>query len=180
VTSTRSWVMSSIRHDVQLAHPTAGRFGTREEDAEEAPIGDRAAGGDRQPLGAAAAGECAGDAVPDHARAQLGELVRGVPAAQHVEHRLQHRAAQPGERRRASHKVEQVVDRPVLERAHRDDLLGEHVERVRWDAQRLDLAGSHALDDDRGLYEVAAELREQHPPRHRPHLVAGATDALQP
>jgi len=84
---------------VQLAHPTARRLGTREEDAEEAPVGDRAAGSDRQPLGAAAAGERAGDAVPDHARAQLGELVRRVPAAQHVEHRLEHRAAQPREGR---------------------------------------------------------------------------------
>ena len=34
-------------------------------------------------------------------------------------------------------------------------------------------------DSDCGLHEVAAELREQHAPRHRPHLVTGPADPLQ-
>ena len=44
---------------------------------------------------------------------------------------------------------------------HRDDLLGEHVERVAQVADRLDRAGLHPLGDQRALHEVAAELREQ-------------------
>jgi hypothetical protein len=46
--------------------------------------------------------------------------------------------------------------------------------------QRLDGAGAHPLDDDRGLHEVAPELREQHAARHRAHLVPGPPHPLQP
>jgi hypothetical protein len=165
---------------VQLPHAPSGAVAPGEEHPEQPTVGDRAAGGDGEPLRAAAARERPGDPVPDHPGAQLRELVRRVAPAQHVQHRLQHRPAQPRERGRPSDEVEQVVDGPVLERAHSDDLLGEHVERVGRDPKRLDLPRAHALDDDSGLYEVAAELREQHAPRDRPHLMAGPTDPLQP
>jgi hypothetical protein len=67
------------------------------------------------------------------------------------------------ERRRPAHEVEQLVDVPVVERAHRRRSAG----RARRAGcagypQRLDLAGPHALDDHGGLHEVAAVLGEQH------------------
>ena len=58
----------------------------------------------------AAAGQLAGDAVPDEPRPQLGELVGRVAAGQHVEHGLERRARQPGERRRAAHELVDLVD----------------------------------------------------------------------
>ena len=54
------------------------------------------------------------------------------------------------------------ADRLVLAggRGDRDDLLGEHVERVARDDGRLDLALAHPPRDDRALEQVGAELRE--------------------
>ena len=60
---------------VELADPAAGALAADQEDAEQPAVGDGAAAGDGEPLGAGPAGERAGDAVPDDARAQLGELV---------------------------------------------------------------------------------------------------------
>ena len=51
--------------------------------------------------------------------------------------------------------------------------------RVGRDAQRLDGPGAHPLDDDRGLHEVAAELREEDALADRADLVARATHALE-
>lgn len=111
---------------------------------------------------------------------RLGELVARVATRQHVEHRLEDRAGERGERRRPADDLLDVVDGPVVERGHGDDLLGEDVDRVGGHVQRLDRPGAHALDDDGGLDEVAAELREEHPARDRSDLVAGTPDALQP
>ena len=63
-------------------------------------------------------------------RPQLGELVAGVAPGEHVEHRLERRLRQGGERRGPADQRGEVLDGPVLHRHHRDDLLGEHVERV--------------------------------------------------
>ena len=62
----------------------------------------------------------------------------------------------------------------------RDDLLGEHVERVARDDGGLDQAFVHAPRDDRALEQVAAELREDAPAADLADAVAGAADALQP
>ena len=130
-------------------------------------------------LGAAAPVERPGDPVPDDPGAQLSELVGWIAPGQHVEHRLQHQPRQPREGCRPPDQGLQLLDRPIVHGTHRDDVLGEHVERVGGDAERLDRPGAHPLDDDCGLHEVAAELREQHAPRHRPHLVTGPPDPLQ-
>ena len=71
------------------------------------------------------------------------------------------------------------AERPRLDRRHRDDLLGQHVERVARVARGLDVGGQHALGDDRGLEQVAPVLRDQLAHARRAHLVAGATDPLQ-
>ena len=59
-----------------------------------------------------------------------------------------------------------------------DDLLGEHVERVAQEAGGLDLAGDHALGDDRGLEQVAAMLRVQRAATGFADRVAGSTNTL--
>ena len=75
--------------------------------------------------------------------------------------------------------VGEVVERPLVERAHGHDLLGQHVERVAQVAGRLDLAVLHALDHDGGLEQVGPVLGEELAPAGRADLVAGPADALQ-
>ena len=70
---------------VELADPPARALAADQEDAEQAAVGDGAAAGHGQPLGAGPAGELPGDAVPDDAGPQLGELVARVAAAEQVE-----------------------------------------------------------------------------------------------
>ena len=119
------------------------------------------------------------DAVPRDARPQLRELVGRIAARQHVEHAVEDRPAQLGERRGAPDACEEVVDVPRVHRRHRDDLLREHVERVARVARRLDRALVHRPRDGGAGDEVAAELREDDALADRVDLVAGAADALQ-
>ncbi len=77
------------------------------------------------------------------------------------------------------HERVELVDRDLVVGADRDDLLGEHVERVPGDGRLLDRALAHRLRDDGALEQVRAELREDPALRDRPELVAGATDALE-
>ena len=113
---------------VELADPPSGSLARGQEHGVEPAVGDGAAAGDGQPLRTGPAGERAADPVPDEAGAQLGELVAGVAPGQHVEHRLEDRARQRGERRRPAHQRLELVDVPVVQGAHRDDLLGQHVD----------------------------------------------------
>ncbi len=62
----------------------------------------------------------------------------------------------------------------------RDDLLGEHVERVAGHDGRLDQPFAHAPGDDGALEQVAPELREDAPAAHLLDPVTGAADPLQP
>ena len=121
----------------------------------------------------------AGDAVPRDARPELGELVRRIASRQHVEHAVEDRAAQLGERRRAADRREKVVDVPLVHRRHRDDLLRDDVERVARIARGLDGAVVHRLGDGRARDEVAAELREDDAFADGVRLVPAAADALQ-
>ena len=69
--------------------------------------------------------------VPHQPRAQLGELVARVAPGEHVEHRLEHRPGSVGERGGAAH--ERLARSSTAQSSiahHRDDLLGEHVQRV--------------------------------------------------
>ena len=81
-------------------------------DGEQAAVGDRAGVRDRERAGALARADRARDAVPDDPRAQLAELGRRVAAVEHVEHVLELRARQLGERVRArDERVERVDGR---------------------------------------------------------------------
>ncbi len=165
---------------VELADPASGPVTGGEEDAVQTAVGDRATARHGESLRSAAPRDGAGDAVPRDARAQLGEVLRRVPPGEHVEGGVQQRRGQGGEGGRPPHERLELGDLPLVEGAHGDDLLGEHVERVGRDVQGLDLAGAHPLDDDGRLDEVAAELRQDDPVADGSDLVAGTADPLQP
>ena len=114
---------------VELADAGAGPALAGEEDAVEAAVGNRAAVGDGDPLRALARGQHVFEPVPRQARPQIGEVVRRIAAREHVEHAFEGAAAELGKRRGAPDGVEERVDRPLVHRHHRDDLLREHVER---------------------------------------------------
>ena len=164
---------------VELAD--AGGAGRRagQEHAVEAAIGDGAAVGDRDALGAFARDHRVADAIPGDARPQLGELVGGVAAGQHVEHAVEDAAIEVGERRGPAHHREQLVDRPAVHRHHGDDLLRQHVERVARIARRFDQAFVHAARGRGAGDQVAAVLREDQAFAGGADLVAGAADPLQ-
>ena len=151
-----------------------------EEHPEQAPVGDRAAAGHREPLRSGTAGQRAADAVPHQPGPQLGELVGRVAPGQHVEHRLEGRPREGGVGSGPAHHVVHHLDVPLVDADHRDDLLREHVERVARVAHRLDRAVAHPLGDHSGLHEVAAELGEDDALGHRADLVPRPADALQP
>ena len=148
-------------------------------DAVEAAVGDRAGVGDDQLAGAFAAVHGAGRAVPDDPRAQLGEAVRRVAAVEHVEDVLELLAGEVVEGLGRGDQALDLVDLPLVEGGHRDQVLGEHVERVLGDDRLLDLPGPHPLGDDRALEQVGAELGEDAPSRDLPQRVPGAAHPLQ-
>ena len=151
-----------------------------EEHAEQPAVGDGAAARDRHVLRALAGTHAVLGAVPHDARPQAGELVGGVAAGEHVERLAEHVVGELGEVGAPPDHREQVVDVPLVERARRDDLLRDDVERVARVAHLLDEAVAHALHDDRGFEQVAAVLREDLARARLAHLVPGAADALEP
>ena len=120
----------------------------------------------------------AGHAVPDHARAQLGELVGGVAAREHVEHALELLARRARRRGRRPGPGPGARPRAAARRRGGDDLLGQDVQRQPGDAGLLDRALAHARDHGRALEQVAPVLGEDAPAAGGVDLVAGAADAL--
>ena len=140
---------------VELADAPARRPGlAHEEDAEQAAIRDRAAARHRHDAGVAPALDDVRHPVPDDPRLELGELVgrvarrrasRGRPRAPRAS---ASRTARPGARSRAARRRSTVHD------GHRDDLLGEDVERV-------------------ARQDVVSIAPVVHAPRRRPRTRAG-------
>ena len=118
-------------------------------------------------------------AVPHESRPQLGEPVARVTAGKQVEHPEEDVARELGEVGRAAHRGVEIVETPFVDRAHRHELLGQHVERVARHARFLDGAGEHALGHHARLEQVAPELREDLAAARFADLVARAPDALQ-
>ncbi len=152
----------------------------REEHAEQPAVGDGAAAGDGEPLRAGPGPYGARHPVPDQARPQPGELLAGVAPGQHVQHRFQDRPGQPAERRGVADYLLELVHPPVVEGRHRDDLLGQHVQRVVRDLQFLDGACPHAFGHHCGLDQVALVLGEDDAAGDVAHVVPGPADPLQP
>ena len=143
-------------------------------------VRDRPGVGDREALRAGAAPDLAGHAIPHDARPKLDELVRRIAAAQHVEHRLKGPRAQVAVRVGAAHHTTEVVDVPLVEGTHRDDLLCEDVKRLARHDGRFDATLEHALHDRGRLEQVAAELRDYNAARGLADGVARTAHALDP
>ena len=163
---------------VQLAD--AGGLLPHHEHAEQAAVRDGAAGGDGQSLGAGAAGEGAGVAVPHQAWLELGEVRGRVLAGEHVEGGLERGPRQTGVRGGAPDGREPLLHVDRLECARGHGLLRQHVERVGDHREFLDRAGEHPLHRDRAVHEVSAVLGVDDGPRHLADLVSRAPHALQP
>ena len=149
---------------VELADAATGPSRPTQEHPEQPAVGDRAAAGHREPLRAGPAVSVAGDAVPDDARAQLGELVARVAAGEHVERRRRRPLAAASANGAARARPSRAGRRRA--RRRRDGIA-----TTCWASTSRGLRGTrsasicavaHALGDDRRLHEVAAVLREDH------------------
>ena len=153
----------------------------REVHAVEAAVRDRAGVRDRELERAPPGADRVLDAIPDDARPQLGELLRGIAAVEHVEHAVEQLARELAERVGAPDRLVKGGHLELVARGgHRDDLLCQHVERVARHDGRLDVAVAHAPRDHRALEQVRAELGEDASARDLAHAVARAADALEP
>ena len=161
---------------VELAHARA----VGQEHPEQPAVGDRAAARDREASRALAGAHDVGGPVPHQAWPELGEPVAGVAPREQVQHRDEHVLRQVGEVGGTPHGRVQLVHAPLVDRAHGDHLLRQHVEGVPRVARLLDRAGQHALGHHARLEQVAAELREDLAAAGFAHLMARAADALQP
>ena len=128
VTSTRSCVMSTMRHVdaprmkvsfgmrledhllVEFAHAHRFALGECKKNAIKSAVGNGSGVENRQPRRAVARRDHVAHAIPRQSRAQLGELVGRVAPAQQIEHALKGRARKRAERRRAPHQVEERID----------------------------------------------------------------------
>src|SRR5439155_928078 len=84
---------------------------------------------DREVVESGASAHFSGHAIPDQTRAQLDELIGWIPAAEHVEYRLERARPEVAVRISAADHAAQRFDVPFAERAHGDDLLRQNVER---------------------------------------------------
>ena len=126
-----------------------------------------------------AAADGVGGAIPDDPRPQLGELLGGVAAGQHVEDAVELGPREVGVGVGAAHQRQQVVDRPLVHRRRRHHLLRQHVERLAGHAGRLDRALAHAPGDHGGLEQVAPPLGEEPAAGRLADGVPRAADPLQ-
>ena len=152
--------------------------GAGEIDGEQAAVGDGAAVDDGDRARALARGELVGDAVPGEARAQFGELVGGVAAGEHVEHRIEDAAGEGGVGRGLADEGEERVGIPGVHGDHGDDLLGQHVERVARVVDGLHLARVHGARDGGAGHQIAAVFGEDDGGAGAAHVMAGAAHAL--
>ena len=162
---------------VQLAHaPAVGQV-----HAVEAAVGDRAGVRHRQLPRALAGADGVLHAVPHDSRPQLGELLGGVAAVEHVEHLVEQLAAELGVGVGAAHQLVQLAGTRHSSPPATSPRSAGPARRAGCAAPpSLDLAVAHALGDHRALEQVGAELGEDAALGHVAHVVAGAADALQP
>ena len=145
----------------------------------QAPVRNGAGVRDRQAARTLAGPQHSRGSIPHDARPQLAELLGGIAAGKQVEHGREHLFAELLVRRRAAYDGQQVGDRPVVDSDHRDDLLGQHVQRLARVVDRLDLARPHPLRHDGCLDEIAPVAREDLPDARLADLVARTADPLQ-
>ena len=163
---------------VELADARAGPALADEEDAVQAAIRNGSPVDDGDTLRAVARRDLVLQPVPREPRPQISEVVRRVAARQHVEHAVENRSAQIGERRGRPYGPEQGVHVPRLHRHHGDHLLREDVERIARVARGFDPRLVHRPCHGGARDQVAAILRHDDAPARLIDRVAGASDAL--
>jgi hypothetical protein len=165
---------------VELADSPSGGAGLAlHEHPEQPAIGDRPAARHRHDPGVAPTLDRVRDAVPHDTRLQLREFVGWVGAGKHAEDAVEDLAGQGFVRGRPGDRSQQVVAGPAFHDRHRDQLLGEDVERVPGQDGPLDRALVHPAGDDGAFEEVAAVLREDDALARGTDLVTGPPDPLQ-
>ncbi len=166
---------------IQLTDAPPGRARlTGQEHAEQPPIRDRAARRDREHPGVPPTLHDIGDPVPHDPRLELGKFVGWKGSREHPEDGLQRVTRQGLERRRTGDGGVEIRHGPRFKHGHRDDLLGQDIERVVRQDGRLDRRVVHPTDHDRRLEEIAPELGEDDAAGGLANLVPGAADPLQP
>ena len=164
---------------VELAHSPSWATSAGQKDPVQTAVWNRSCVDDGGALSAGASGQDVVVTIPDQPRLQLGEGVGRVAAGEHVEHPVQGRVGQRSEGVGAPDHRRQVGDRPVVHGDHGHDVLGQYVERVAGNGERLDLAVAHAFDGDRAGQQVTTVLREEDTARDAADVVPRPSDALQ-
>ncbi len=160
---------------VQLADQRARVGGAQ---AEVPAVGDGAAVGVQAARGAGPGAHGASDGVDGHHRRELPQPGVRVPAREHAEHQVELLPGQVVERQARADRVVQLVHAPRLHAGHRDEHLGQHVQRGDHGRRLLDVAADDAARQHRRVHEVPAVQREEHRPAHRAHTVARPAQPL--
>ena len=146
---------------------------------EIASIGDRPARVVKGENGALARLQRVADPVESDARLEIADAGSGVAAGEHFDDQVELLPIQRRVRTRAPNRPVRLLDGARFRRGHRDQDLRQHVERVRYRRERLDIACSHRVCDGGGFQEVPRMGGKQRPPAGVADIVASASDALQ-
>src|ERR1019366_5844150 len=111
---------------VELADARAAG-GAGQVDGKRAAVGDGAAVDDGGGARALPRGEPVGYAIPGEARTELGELVGGIAAGEHVENGIEDAAGEGGVRRGLADQGKKRVGIPRVHGHRGDDLLGQDI-----------------------------------------------------
>ena len=104
----------------------------------------------------------------------------GVDAfGEHAHHGVEILAREIAVRIGAAHEREELVFAVLARGDFGDDLLREHVERMLGDAQAVELAAAHGIEQRDAVDELVAAAREDAALRHAADGVVGAAHALQ-
>ena len=141
-------------------------------------VGNRAARGQRGEPRAAPAAQHVIDGVMVQQRAAAA-AARAVAFGQHAQDRIEVGARQIAKRPGAARQRVERIFAPFLRRDLGHDLLRQHVERAVGNAQGIELAAAHRIEQGGALDQVVARLRKQPALGRAADRMAGAADALQ-
>ena len=137
-----------------------------------------AAGGDGGELAAAPSAQRTGGGVAVQVGAAHA-VAGGVAFGQHAQHGVEAGAFQLRVGLRAAHQIEQFILAPFAAGHFGHDLLRQHVQRRGWDAQGVEFAAPHAVQQRGAFDQVVARGGEQAALGQAADLVARAAHALQ-
>ena len=161
---------------VELAEESAAALDAQRE---VAAVRNRAAGGEDQPLRPGAGADRPVDPVDRHQRTQPAHPGRGEAARQHLDHQVEVSPGQLPVGLGGAHRVVELVELPAPFDGHRQQHLGEHIERVGDRPGGLDVTVEHRPGQHRGHDEGMAVERVDPSPAGLSDAVAGASEALQ-